>query len=175
MEHRHHREHQSGGSTVTAININDVAVLATTGTLWAALAAGHNLADHVAGQTDAQAAGKGAPTKDEVAAGACPRRGWAADLKHVAQYHLVLAVIIALIWAVLPLHLTPAGIGTALILSSTTHAFFDRRWPVRWVLEHTRSAEFARLNTGGLNGMYLADQALHHFVLLACAILMARL
>ncbi|MEU3501590.1 hypothetical protein ABZ726_12710 [Streptomyces hundungensis] len=160
---------------MTAIDINDIAVLATTGTLWAGLAAGHNLADHVAGQTDAQADAKGAPSRDEVAAGASPRRGWAADLKHVAQYHLVLGVIIALMWVVLPLHLTLAGTGAALVLSFTTHAFFDRRWPVRWILEHTRSPEFARLNAGGLNGMYLADQALHQFVLLACAILMARL
>ncbi|WP_205380466.1 hypothetical protein [Streptomyces sp. MBT27] len=161
--------------TVTTIDINDVAVLATAGILWGTLAVGHNLADHVAGQTDAQAAAKGAPTPAEVDEGVSPRRGWGACLRHVAQYHLVLAALVAVTWAVLPLHLTPAGIGAALAVSISTHAFFDRRWPVRWILEHTGSPEFAQLNAGGLNGMYLADQALHHLALFAAAVLMARL
>jgi hypothetical protein len=31
----------------------------------------------------------------------------------------------------------------------------------RWLLQHTGSPDFANLRTAGLNGMYLADQALH--------------
>jgi hypothetical protein len=48
---------------------------ATSAAIWATLAAGHDVADHLFGQTDRQAAGKGAPSPEEVAAGVNPRRG----------------------------------------------------------------------------------------------------
>ncbi|MER7198152.1 MULTISPECIES: hypothetical protein [unclassified Streptomyces] len=41
--------------------IEPVAALTTFGAVWAVLAVGHNLAEYVIGQTDRQAAGKGAP------------------------------------------------------------------------------------------------------------------
>jgi hypothetical protein len=59
--------------------------------------------------------------------------------------------------------------------SAATHAVLDRRWPVRWLLQHTGSPDFAELRTAGLNGMYLADQALHSGALLVSALLITRL
>jgi hypothetical protein len=53
--------------------------------VFATLYAGHMLADHVLGQTDRQALGKSAPGW----------RGWGWCLAHVAQYHLVLAAMLA--------------------------------------------------------------------------------
>lgn len=149
--------------------INQVAQLATFGTLWAVLAAGHNIADHVLGQTDRQAASKGAPSEADVEAGSDPHRGWAACLAHVAAYHVVLGVLIAAAWLVLPLDLSWTGVAAGMLFSAGTHAFLDRRWPVRWILQRTGSPKFAELNTGGLNGMYLADQALHGLALLLSA------
>ncbi|MEV6594139.1 hypothetical protein [Streptomyces acidicola] len=128
------------------------------------LAVGHNLADHVLGQTDYQAAGKAAPSEKEIADGANPRRGWGACLRHVAQYHLVMAVMLAIVWAVLPLWLSWTGLAVGLTISVLTHAFLDRRWPVRWLLEHIGSKGFAELKSAGMNGMYLTGQALHHMV-----------
>lgn len=111
-------------------SIEHVATLATFGAVWAVLAVGHNLTDHVIGQTDRQAAGKGAPSATDVADGVSPRRGWGACLAHVAQYHLVMVVPVALVWAVLPLELSWPGLVTGFAVSAVTHAFFDRRWPV---------------------------------------------
>ncbi|MFF9870152.1 hypothetical protein ACF1G0_33045 [Streptomyces sp. NPDC013953] len=85
--------------------------LATLGSTWAVLAVGHNVADHVLGQSDHQAANKGAPTAADVAAGASPRRGWAACLAHVGQYHLVMAGLLALVWQFIPLPLRHRGPG----------------------------------------------------------------
>lgn len=152
-------------------SLDQAATLATFATVAAVLAVGHDLADHVIGQTDHQAKGKAAPTEGEVAAGASPRRGWGACLAHVAQYHAVMAAMLALAWAVLPLHLSWTGVAAALALSAGSHALLDRRWPVRWILEHIGSGEFAKLKTAGMNGMYLTDQALHRTALLLCALL----
>ncbi|MEU3862325.1 hypothetical protein AB0F03_34150 [Streptomyces sp. NPDC028722] len=146
--------------------IEQVATLATFGAVWAVLVVGHNLADHVFGQSYSQAATKGAQSVAKVADGVSPRRGWGACLGHVAQYHLVMAVVLALAWAVLPLQTSWTGLVAGLVVSAVTHAFFDRRWPVRWLLQHTGSPDFAELETAGMNGMYLTDQALHQAALL---------
>ncbi|MFJ6452304.1 DUF3307 domain-containing protein [Streptomyces hydrogenans] len=156
-------------------SIEQIATLATFGAVWAVLSVGHNLADHVFGQTDHQADNKGAPSAAEVADGASLRRGWCACLGHVAQYHLVMAVMLALVWAVLPLQLSFTGLSAGLVVSAVTHAFFDRRWPVRWLLEHIGSKGFAELKAAGMNGMYLTDQALHQTALLVSALLITRL
>ncbi|MEV8390619.1 MULTISPECIES: hypothetical protein [unclassified Streptomyces] len=57
-------------------SIEQVAMVATLGSVWAVLAVGHNLADCVIGQTDHQAEGKVAPSAAEVADGVSPRLGW---------------------------------------------------------------------------------------------------
>ncbi|WP_327722080.1 hypothetical protein OG381_46820 [Streptomyces sp. NBC_00490] len=43
-------------------SVEQVATVATFGSVWVVLAVGHNLADHVIGQTDHQAEGKAAPS-----------------------------------------------------------------------------------------------------------------
>ncbi len=130
---------------------------ALLGTLYAA----HQLADHVAGQTDTQAAAKA--TRG--------RRGWTALARHVAAYHLILTVMVTIVWGVLDLSLSAGGVAAGLAVSVVTHAVWDRRTPVRWLLRHTGSPRFADLAAGGLNGMYLADQALHVACLWAAALL----
>ncbi|GHH25724.1 hypothetical protein [Streptomyces rubradiris] len=155
--------------------LEQATTLATFGSVWAVLAVGHNLADHVFGQNDWQATNKEAPSADEVAAGTNPRQGWDACLAHVAQYHLVMAVMLVLVWAVLPLQLSWTGLAAGLAVSAITHAFFDRRWPVRWLLQNTGSPDFADPEKTGLNGVYLTDQALHQTALLVSALLIVRL
>ncbi|GGY12942.1 hypothetical protein GCM10010358_76640 [Streptomyces minutiscleroticus] len=156
-------------------SIEQIATPATFGAVWAVLSVGHNLADHVIGQTDQQAGNKAAPSATEVADGVSPRQGWGACLGHVAQYHVVMAVMLALVWAVLPLQMSWTGLAAGLVVSAVTHAFFDRRWPVRWLLEHIGSKGFAELKAAGMNGMYLTDQALHQTVLLVSALLITLL
>ncbi|OKI95093.1 hypothetical protein [Kitasatospora sp. CB01950] len=153
----------------------DLTTLATFGSIWAVLAVGHNLADHVFGQSDHQAANKGAPSAQDVASGVSPRRGWAACLAHVGQYHLVIAALLTLVWLFIPLPLSAAGLAAGFGWSAATHAVLDRRWPVRWLLQHTGSPDFAELRSAGLNGLYLADQALHSGALLVSALLITRL
>ncbi|MEU9015669.1 hypothetical protein AB0D12_39545 [Streptomyces sp. NPDC048479] len=84
-----------------------------------------------------------------------------------------MAALLALVWAVLPLQMSWTGLAAGLAVSAVTHAFFDRRWPVRWLLEHIGSKGFTELKAGGMNGMYLTDQALHQAALLISALLIA--
>ncbi|SFW50431.1 hypothetical protein SAMN04489730_0948 [Amycolatopsis australiensis] len=151
----------------------ELMTLVTFAASWVVLSVGHTLADHVGGQTDRQAARKGAPTAAEVAAGASPRRGWAANLAHVAQYHAVLMLLGFAAWLALPLPWSTRGVLAALVWSAGTHAFLDRRWPVRWLLNRLRQGRFARQADNGLNGMYLADQALHGLALGIAAVALA--
>jgi hypothetical protein len=46
---------------------------------------------------------------------------------------------------------------------------------VRSLPEHTGKATFAKLADGGPNGVYRADQALHHLALLGGAVLVVTL
>ncbi|MFD8801556.1 hypothetical protein [Streptomyces atroolivaceus] len=82
-----------------------------------------------------------------------------------------MAVMLGLAWAVLPIQMSWAGLAAGLIVSAVTHALFDRRWPVRWLLQHTGSPDFAELRAAGMNGMYVTDQALHQTALLVSALL----
>lgn len=150
-------------------SLDDLATFASIGFL---LLVGHNLADHVTGQTDWQAARKRAPMPEAVAAGADPRKGWIANLAHVGAYHLTILLLGVLAWLALPLRWSVAGVVSALAWSSATHALLDRGWPVTWILEHTRSPKFAKTAAGGVNGMYLSDQALHHLALAVASALL---
>lgn len=111
----------------------------------------HRVADHVLGQTDAQAQYKSLPG----------RVGWAALARHLLAYHLVLAVMAATALAALQLHLSPLGAACGMAVSVGTHALWDRRRAVRWLLVRTGARQFADLADNGMNGMYLADQSLH--------------
>jgi hypothetical protein len=102
--------------------------------------------------------------------------GWRHDLAHVGLYHLVMAVMLTVTVGLLDLPVTFLGALAGLGFSAVTHAVIDRRWPVRRLLEMTGSGPFARLGDPngpqvGLNGMYLADQALHWACLWVSALL----
>ncbi|MFK0295405.1 hypothetical protein ACIQU6_33725 [Streptomyces sp. NPDC090442] len=123
----------------------------------AVLTVGHNLADHTFGQTDRQAAGKAAPSAAEAADAVSPWQGRGACLAHFAQYHLVMTVMVAVARAMLPLPLSWAGLAAGFAFSAGPHAFFDRRWPVHWLLERTGATKFAgwhcmRLATADVDG-----------------------
>lgn len=126
---------------------------AMIGVLWAA----HDLADHVV-QTDHQAANKAT--------------SWPAMAGHVGSYTAVQIGAVVALSAVSRTRLHWPCTAAAVALSAVTHAFLDRRWPVRRALELTRSPGFAGM-TAPLHGPYLADQSLHHAVLAFCAALLA--
>jgi hypothetical protein len=139
--------------------------ITTFGAITATLYAAHQVADHVFGQTDNQATHKADPGWT----------GWRHILCHVTAYHLVLAAMLTISIVFLDLPATVIGTTAGLLFSVITHAVLDRRWPVRWLLEHTGSKPFSRLASNGLNGMYLADQALHYGCLWISALLIAAL
>lgn len=118
------------------------------------LNAAHEVADHVFGQSDYMAANKAKPG----------REGWSANLLHIFDYHVVMFIMLMLAAAFLNLELSILGVTVGFVISAVTHAFLDRRWPVRWILEHTGSPKFAEM-ASPINGMYQADQALHKFIL----------
>jgi hypothetical protein len=127
----------------------------------ATLVAAHQLADHIV-QTDTDAIGKAAPGFN----------GWRHLLIHVGTYHATALVMLVITAVALDVPLTVPGMVAGLGFSAVTHAFLDRRWPVRWVLEHTGSAAFAD-RMSPICGMYLADQALHYGCLWVAALLIA--
>jgi hypothetical protein len=140
------------------------------------LAAAHNVADHVI-QTDAQALGK--------------QFHWGPMAGHVASYHAAQVAALAATDRALGLGLSPRRTAVAVAFSAATHAFLDRRWPVKRALELTGSPGFAKgsyrllahaddpskvINVeyvAPLNGPYLADQALHHACLWVAALIIA--
>ncbi|MEV5820413.1 DUF3307 domain-containing protein [Micromonospora haikouensis] len=128
----------------------------------ATFSAGHQVADHVFGQSDKQAAHKAAPGWD----------GWRHLLGHVVAYHLVVAVMLTIAIVALDLPVTVVGIVAGLGFSAVSHAILDRRWPVRWLLIHTGSPDFAD-RQAPICGMYLADQSLHAACLWVSALLVA--
>ena len=127
--------------------------------VFATLHVAHQLGDHIV-QTDDQAARKMAPG------------GWGALARHVAGYHLTAAAMLTIADRTLGLRLSPGRAAAGLAVSAATHALLDRRWPVRWVNEHTGSPGFAEMQTP-LNGPYLTDQALHYGCLWLAALIMS--
>lgn len=152
----------------------------TFGTVLAALVAAHDFGDHIV-QTDHQAANKA--------------EDWRAMGGHVGGYTVTQLAALRVVGVRLFSWRTLAGVA----FSAATHAFIDRRWPVKWLLRHTGSPNFAMplLTAGGeltiptrfpeqsryyrqliavtgnvpIHGPYLADQALHH----ACLFISARI
>ncbi len=121
----------------------------TSAALLVTLFAAHQLADHVLGQTDAQARLKTTPGP----------AGWATLGRHLAAYHAVVVVAVTVVG--LDLRLSASGASAGLLISVLTHALWDRRTAVRWLLTRTGGGNFAKLARNGMNGMYLADQSLH--------------
>jgi hypothetical protein len=121
-----------------------------TATVFLALLAGHLLGDWVT-QTDWQATTK--------------THSWPALAAHVTSYHLLMGTLLLPVlrdgW--------PAGNALlTLIVSATTHAVIDRRWPVRALLRLTASPGFATVEWG----VVAADQALHLSILAMLAVLL---
>jgi hypothetical protein len=121
----------------------------------------HQVADHVF-QTDNMAANKAKPG----------RTGWSYLLQHVYVYHTIMLGMLLVTVVALGLTISVCGLLLAIGFSAMTHAVLDRRWPVKWILDHTGSPEFAKLQSP-LCGMYLADQGLHYFCLWISALLFA--
>lgn len=140
-----------------------------TTTLGALLVA-HNVGDHIC-QTDHQAACKVRPAEstEDPPSGAVQARAMAG---HVGGYQLTQAAALAAVLPASGLRPSWRGMLAGTVFSAATHAFLDRRWPVRWVLQRTGSPKFAELQTP-INGAYQADQALHHACLFVSALLMA--
>lgn len=122
-------------------------------TLWAA----HNVGDHVV-QTDHQAMNKAI--------------SWGAMAGHVGGYQVIQALAVESVLTLTGLRGSVWRRVAGMVVSAGTHAFLDRRWPVKKILEKTGSPGFAQQRTP-VFGMYQADQALHHGCLLISALIMA--
>ncbi|AGL20951.1 DUF3307 domain-containing protein [Actinoplanes sp. N902-109] len=127
------------------------------------LMAAHQLGDHVL-QSDNQAAHKADPGLT----------GWSYMAAHVGTYHAIATVMLLLAYLSLDIDLPVRGMIAGLAFSAVTHAFLDRRWPVRFILTRLGSPTFAVMQSP-VNGMYVADQALHYGCLWISALLIARL
>jgi hypothetical protein len=136
---------------------------AVTAVVFVALFAGHQIGDHIV-QTNAAARAKGAPTRDMLAAGMPPWRGWGACLRHVGTYTLCQAVALVMIRIAEPV--SWAGVASAVAVSASTHAVIDRRWLVRFLVRVKRCQDWPE-------ALYLIDQSLHIGALLLAAVLAA--
>lgn len=141
------------------------ATAAITAVVFAGLLVGHMLGDHPV-QSDNDAAGKGRPTDDQLAAGAHPFRGWAHCLRHCVSYVSCQAAALLLLALVAPLSFP--GFAAALVVSGATHAVIDRRWIVRRILAAKGGCPHWPL------AAYWIDQSLHYAALLLAAVAAAR-
>jgi hypothetical protein len=80
---------------------------------------------------------------------------------HLSGYWIAQAVALAAVKLVTGLPVAGWAAVAGVAFSVASHGFIDRRWPVLWILRRTGSADFAALAGRGMNGPYLADQALH--------------
>lgn len=136
-----------------------------------ALLVAHGVADHWF-QASRQAACKGLP-------GWPGRRACAA---HVATYTAVTAGVVALVWGVFSLPITPLGFVAGQLVSALTHYWADRRSPLRWLARRTGRAGFYALgaprpgrddNPSLGTGAYALDQSFHAGWLLVAALITA--
>ena len=141
------------------------ATAATAAVVFAALLAGHMLGDHPV-QSDHDAAGKGHPTDDLLAASVHPWAGWIHCLRHVVSYLACQGAALLLIGLGAPLSF--AGFLAALVSSGATHAVIDRRWIVRRILAAKGGCP------GWPQASYFIDQSLHYAAMLVAAVAAAR-
>ncbi len=152
--------------------------------VYAALMAAHDMGDHVA-QTDAQA---------QLKTSGVPGRWYGPMAGHLLTYHATQAAALAAL-ALVGVRPRWSRTYAGMVFSAGTHAFIDRRWPVRALLRRTGSARFAdatipptpvmRQGVSGpvrwqtqaqpipLHGVYLADQACHHACLFVAALIIS--
>lgn len=105
-----------------------------------AVLVGHLIGDWLI-QTDYQAANK--------------TTSWKANQQHMLGYHLTLGAFCALAMSWQMVFLVVA-------ISYVTHSVIDRRWPVKRLMELTRSKPFSETTFG----IIAVDQALHLSILL---------
>jgi hypothetical protein len=106
--------------------------------------AAHLIGDWIV-QTDWQAANKA--------------DSWWAMFNHMAGYHLTLGIALL----VGDINATGWWKGLAILgISWATHSVIDRRWPVVWIMRHTRSEGFSELPWARM----VVDQVLHLSILL---------
>lgn len=116
------------------------------GTFFALLYVAHHLSDYPF-QTDHQAKCKADRTLT----------GWIANLVHASTHVLTTAVLLAAAVRLLPdVHVTVVGVTGALAWIGASHSAIDRRWLVRWWMEHTGQRGY--IEHGGL---LTVDQAAH--------------
>lgn len=85
---------------------------------------------------------------------------WGALVGHITSYHLIQAATLVAGNRYLHLGLTPKRIAAGIAVSALTHAVIDRRWPVRWWMDHTGSSGFR-----SRGGAPQVDQAMHYLAL----------
>ncbi|WP_405018478.1 hypothetical protein OHV05_17215 [Kitasatospora sp. NBC_00070] len=135
--------------------------------VYALLRAAGDLADHWV-QTDHQASNKGQHDHNDGQSSAAGRRACAA---HVATYTATQTAALLIGSRVLGVRLRPGPVAVALALSAVTHYAADRREPLRRLADATGKANFVRLTDFGMNGAYALDQAFHHTVETAAALI----
>jgi len=119
----------------------------------------HQVADHWI-QTHTQACGKAAPGW----------AGWRANLAHVTTYTATLAAVLALVaWRYPGLGYTPALVVAGLLVNGASHAFADRRAPLRALAV----AMGKRSYWDAPGGAYQLDQSWHYGWLLLAALIIA--
>ena len=92
--------------------------------------------------------------------------GWCANLSHAATHVLASAALLSLGAAVLDLPLSGPATAAVLAWVGGSHAFLDRRWPVRWWMEHAgRAPKYA-----AEGGAAFVDQAGHVTALVLAAL-----
>lgn len=106
-------------------------------------------------QTDHQASHKGD----------CTTAGWRANLAHASTHVATCAAALTLAVLVLDQQMSLPIAASALLWIGATHSFIDRRWPVRWWMEHTRQREFIKHG-----GAAHVDQTAHIAALVIAAL-----
>ncbi|MCR3746654.1 DUF3307 domain-containing protein [Lentzea californiensis] len=136
-----------------------------------ALLVAHNLADHWV-QTEHQAASKSQRGK----------AGHRACAAHVASYTAVTATVVAVLWVVFGLSISPVGFVVGQLVSALTHYWADRRSTLAWLAALTGHKPLYALgapragrddNPSLGTGAYALDQSWHWSWLLAAALLTA--
>lgn len=129
--------------------------------VYALLHAAHQAGDFLA-QTDAQAQSK--PCAADRDTECTEVESWGALLGHITTYHLVQAATLIVGNRFLGLGLSRNRLLAGIGVSALTHAIIDRRWPVRWWMDHTGSARFR-----AQGGAPHVDQAMHYLALALAA------
>ncbi|GAA0538820.1 DUF3307 domain-containing protein [Saccharopolyspora thermophila] len=153
------------------MSIGNLDAAVTFAAVLPSLLVAHNVADHWV-QTSHQAGHK-------------HLRNWVGRwncFKHVATYTAVTALVVALVWALLGLAITPVGFVLGQVVSAVTHYWADRRFTLARLAAISGNAGFYRLgaprhghddNPSLGTGAYALDQSWHWLWLFVAALLTA--